>query len=197
MNSCMRVYAGRGPLVSFESNMSCTISTFLMRASVLGDSEEVPLISKRAAFLLRGNEIREVPLWECVAIVCGRDAEGIIEGAADGTTEGVLDGLRMKVGGWTKVLEADRVTRWEEAGVAVFFSFAFPFHVLGGGGGSSMTSGSWKGTMISWGTLLTRLAKRGFSSPCSNPPEQSKYHPQPASEAQETWLFAWLYTHKG
>ena len=177
MNSCMRVYVGKGPPASSKSSMSCTMSTFSMRASVLGDSEEVALISKRAAFLLRGKEIREVPLWEWVAIVCGRKAEGVPEGAADGATEGVLDGLRMKVGGWTRVFEADRVTRWEEAGVAVFLALSFPFRALGGGGGSSMISSSSKGTMLSSGALLTRLAKRGFSSPCTNPPEQSKYHP--------------------
>jgi hypothetical protein len=38
------------------------MSTFSMRASVVGDTEEVALVSKRAAFLLRGKERREVPL---------------------------------------------------------------------------------------------------------------------------------------
>jgi hypothetical protein len=99
MNSCMRVYAGRGPPARSESSMSCTMSTFFMTASVVGESEEVALVSKRAAFLLRGKESREVPLCEGVAIVCGRDADGVIEGAADGATEGVLGGLCKRVGG--------------------------------------------------------------------------------------------------
>ena len=62
MSSCMQVCASKGPPASSESNMCCTMSTFSMRASVLGDSEEVALIFKRAAFLLRGKERREVPL---------------------------------------------------------------------------------------------------------------------------------------
>jgi hypothetical protein len=62
MNSWMRVYAGRGPPASSDSNISCTMSTFSIRARVLGDSEDVTLVSKRAAFLLRGKERREVPL---------------------------------------------------------------------------------------------------------------------------------------
>ena len=62
MNSWMRVYAGRGPPASSDSSMSYTMSTFFMRASVLGHSEEVALVSKKTAFLLRGKERREVPL---------------------------------------------------------------------------------------------------------------------------------------
>jgi hypothetical protein len=65
------------------------MSTFSMRESMVGDSREVAVVSKRAAFLLRGKERREVPLCEGVAIVCGRDAEG----AGDGAMEGVVDGL--------------------------------------------------------------------------------------------------------
>jgi len=79
------------------------MSTFSIRASVVGESEEVALVSKTAAFLLRGKESREVPLCEGVAIGCGRDADGVIEGAADGAgdgaTEGVVGGLCRKVGG--------------------------------------------------------------------------------------------------
>ena len=75
------------------------MSTFSMRESVVGESEEVALVSKRAAFLLRGKERREVSLCEGVAIACERDAEGIIKGAADGATEGVLGGLCRRVGG--------------------------------------------------------------------------------------------------
>ena len=82
MNSWMRVYAGRGPPARSESSMSCTMSTFLMRARVVGDSEEVALVSKIAAFLLRGKEIREVPLCEGVSIICGRDAEGVNRGGS-------------------------------------------------------------------------------------------------------------------
>ena len=52
MNSWMWVYVGRGQPANSESNMSCTMSTFSMRANVVGDSEEVALVSKRAAFLL-------------------------------------------------------------------------------------------------------------------------------------------------
>ena len=62
MNSWMRVYAGRGPPARSESSMSCTMSTFSMKASVVGDSKEVAFVSKRAAFLLRDKERREVPL---------------------------------------------------------------------------------------------------------------------------------------
>jgi hypothetical protein len=62
MNSWMRVYAGRGPPASYESSMSCIMSTFFMRASVLGDSAEVALISKRTTFFLRGKERIEVSL---------------------------------------------------------------------------------------------------------------------------------------
>ena len=62
MNSWMRVYAGRGPLASSESNMSCTISTFSIRANVVGDSEEVAIVYNSAAFFLRGKTRREVPL---------------------------------------------------------------------------------------------------------------------------------------
>ena len=65
---------------------------------MLGDFEEVALVSKGAAFLLQGNERREVSLCEGVAIVCGRDVEGVIEGAAHGATKGVLDGLCRRVG---------------------------------------------------------------------------------------------------
>ena len=103
MNSWMRVYFGRAPHASSESSMSCTMSTFSMRASVVGDSDEVALVSKSAAFLLRDKERREVPLCEGVAIVCGRDAEGVpkgaTEGGADGATEGMLGGLYRRVGG--------------------------------------------------------------------------------------------------
>jgi len=38
------------------------MSTFSMRERVLGASKEVALVSKRAAFLLRGKERKEVPL---------------------------------------------------------------------------------------------------------------------------------------
>ena len=62
MNSWMHVYAGRGPPASSESSMSCNMSTFFMKASVVGNSEEVALVYKRAAFLLRGKDRREVPL---------------------------------------------------------------------------------------------------------------------------------------
>ena len=62
MNSWMQVYARGGPLASSKSSMSCTMSTFFMRASVVGDSEEVALVSKRAAFLLRGKERKKMPL---------------------------------------------------------------------------------------------------------------------------------------
>ena len=62
MNSWMRVYVGRGPPVSSNISMSCTMSTFFMRASVLGAFEDVALVSKRAAFLLRGKERKEVSL---------------------------------------------------------------------------------------------------------------------------------------
>ena len=62
MNSWMRVYAGRGPLASSDSSMSCTMSIFFMRASVLGASEDVTLVSKKTTFLFRGKEIREVSL---------------------------------------------------------------------------------------------------------------------------------------
>ena len=62
MNSWMRVYAGRGPPASSDSSMSCTMSIFFMRASVLGASEDVTLVSKKTTFLFRGKEIREVPL---------------------------------------------------------------------------------------------------------------------------------------
>ena len=151
--------------------------TFSMRASVVGDSEEVAFVSNWAAFLLRSKERREVSLWEGVAIVCGRKAEGVPDGAADGATEGVLEGLCSTVGGWTGVFEADRVTTWEEDWVVVFFALPFPFGALDGGGGSSTMSGSSKGTMFSSGAVLTRLAKRNFSSLGTNPPEQSKYHP--------------------
>ena len=65
---------------------------------MVGDFEEVALVSKSAAFLLRGKEIREVSLCEGVAIICGRDAEGVIEGTTDGATEGVLSGLCKRVG---------------------------------------------------------------------------------------------------
>ena len=99
MNFWMRIYAERGPPASSESSMNYTMSTFPMRARVVGDSEEVALVSKRAAFLLRSRERREVPLCEGLAIVCGRDAEGVIEGAADGATEGVVGGLYRRVGG--------------------------------------------------------------------------------------------------
>ena len=73
--------------------------TISMRASVVGESEVVTFVSKRTAFLLRGKERKELPLLEGVAIVCGRKAEGVLEGAADRGTEGVLDGLRRNVGG--------------------------------------------------------------------------------------------------
>ena len=67
------------------------------------ESEEVALVSKRAAFLLQGTKRREVPLCEGVVIACGRDADEVIEGAADGATDGatkgVLGGLCNKVGG--------------------------------------------------------------------------------------------------
>ena len=99
MNSWMRVYARRGPPARSESSMSCTMFTFSMRESVVGESKEVALVSKKAAFLLRGKEKREVPLCEGVAIACGRDAERLIEGVANGGTEGVLGGLCRKVGG--------------------------------------------------------------------------------------------------
>ena len=177
MNSWMRVYAGRGPPTSLESSMSCTMSTFFMRASMLGASKDVALVSRKVAFLLRGKERKEVPLWEGVTIDCGSKAEGLPEGATDGATEGTIDGLRGKVGGWTGVFEADRVTTWEVAGMAVFFAVPFPLGALGGGGGSSTMSGSSKVTMYSSGALFTRLANRGFSSPGTNPIEQSKYHP--------------------
>ena len=98
MNFWIRVYAGRGPPASLESSMSCTMSTLLMRASVLIASKDVALVSKRAAFLLRGKERREVPLWEGAAIDYGPKVEGVLEGTFDGATEGVIDGLRGKVG---------------------------------------------------------------------------------------------------
>ena len=62
MNFWMWVYVGKGPRASSESSMSYTMSTFFMRASVLGNSKDVALVSNRAAFLLRGKEKREVPL---------------------------------------------------------------------------------------------------------------------------------------
>jgi hypothetical protein len=189
MNSWMRVYAGRGPPATSESNISWTMSTFSMRESVLKASEDVAVVSKRAAFLLRGKDRREVPLWEGVAIVCGRDAEGVIEGAGDGAMEGVLDGLWRRLGLWRGVFALDRVGSWEVAWMAAFFARPFPLGALGGGGGSS-TSGSSMGTLISSGALLTMLEKRGFSSGGTKPKEQSKYHPPAckwASENLATW----------
>ena len=97
MNSWMRVYAGRGPSAKLESCMNCTMSTFFIKASMLGASEDVALVSKRAASLLRGKERREVPLCEGVAINCGPKAEGVPKGATDGAKEGVIDRLRGKV----------------------------------------------------------------------------------------------------
>jgi hypothetical protein len=38
------------------------MSIFFIRKSVLGGSEDVAVVSKRAAFLLRGKDRREVPL---------------------------------------------------------------------------------------------------------------------------------------
>ena len=38
------------------------MSIFFMRARMLGDSEEVALVSKRATFLLQGKERKEIPL---------------------------------------------------------------------------------------------------------------------------------------
>ena len=86
-----------------------------MRASVLGTSKDVALISKRAAFFLQGKERREVPLWEGVAIDYGPKAEGVPKGATDGATEGAIDGLRGKVDGSTGVFEVDQMTTWEKA----------------------------------------------------------------------------------
>ena len=78
--------------------MNCTMSTFSIKASVLGDFKDVTLISKRAAFRLQGKERSEVPLREGLSIVCGLKAEGVPEGAAAGAMQGMLDGLRRKVG---------------------------------------------------------------------------------------------------
>ena len=197
MNSWMRVYAGRGHPATSESNISWTMSTFLMRASVLGDSEEVALVSKRAAFLLRGKERREVPLWDGVERDCGRNADGVPKGAREGATEGAIDGLWGKVGGSTGVFEADRVRTWEDAWVAVFFALPFPLGALGGGGGSSTMSGSSKVAMISSGALPTRLANKAFSSPGTNPAAQSKYHPPPCKcNSENLFVCAVVYTQR-
>ena len=153
------------------------MSTFSMRASVLGASKDVTLVSRRTAFLFRGKERREVPLWEGVAIECGRKAEGVPEGTTDGAMEGVTDGLRWKVGGSMWVFKEERVTTCEEAWAAVFFALPLPLGALGGGGGNSTMSGSWNVTMFSSEAILTRLAKRDFFSSGTNPVEQSKYHP--------------------
>jgi hypothetical protein len=59
--------------------------------------------------------------------------------------------------------------------MVVFFALSFSFGALGGELGSSMMSGSSKVTMFPLGALLTRLAKRGFSSLETNPAKQSKY----------------------
>lgn len=115
MNSCMQVYTRRGPPASPTSNMSCTMSTFWIRAIVLGAFKGMAFVSKRAAFLLQGKEKNEVSLWEEVAIEWGPKAEGVSEGA----TDGALDGLRGKVGGSTGVFKVDRVTTWENAWVTV------------------------------------------------------------------------------
>jgi hypothetical protein len=61
--------------------------------------------------------------------------------------------------------------------VIVFFALPILLGVLGGERGSSTMLGTSKVTMFFTGTLLTRLAKRGFSIQGTNPAEQSKYHP--------------------
>jgi hypothetical protein len=95
------------------------MSTFSIRERVLGTSEEVALVSKRTAFLLRGKKRRVVPLSDGVSRDCGRNAdrtrEGVREGARKGAIEGAIDGLCGRVGGSTGVLEADRVRTWEDA----------------------------------------------------------------------------------
>jgi hypothetical protein len=96
-----------------------------MRKNVLGASEEVALVSKKAAFLLRGKERRKVPLWNGMSRGCGQNADGVIEGEKEGATEVAIDGLYRRMGGSTGVFEADRVRTWENAWMAVFFALSF------------------------------------------------------------------------